>query len=158
MSQARRLPAEQVIPSALRSVLFTGPEALIQQMVRLDYLVNCEAFEVGNELAVSHSGLHPQIRERTRSQKLYSEKAQEIRNFLSQYPVPTNGMTAEVYRFGIFCQSGMHRSVSFAEELAGDLRHFGWTVAVVHLNDHSWPCKRGHCEACQEVFGRHSPS
>ena len=145
-----RSPAEPMVTA--RAIIYTGPQRIVESLPHLDHVVDCLDFRDPDAGSLrQHSGLHPQIRARTRQQdELYSRKKQDVLQYIFENPIPGNGVSRHEYRFAAQCRAGRHRSVSFAEELGIDLREAGMAVNVIHLNDHNWPCVRGRCHVCRE--------
>ena len=95
-----------------------------------------------------HPGIHPVIRSCTRKSEEYLLHKREILKYRTGRIQETPGLRR--IDLGISCRSGVHRSVSFAIELALDLEGAFRQVGVSHYEMDSWPptCRAGKCREC----------
>ena len=145
--------AEAQVPRCDRLVLYSGPQEIIEAMPHMDLLLDARGFVDPQTDLRNHSGLHAEIRSRIRGHDNFLRLKQILEEHFQDHLLPSNGVAGH-YRVGVFCRAGRHRSVGFCEEIAMDLRAAGMVVRVVHLNDDRWPCKRGRCQTCVEVFSQ----
>lgn len=144
---SRRLPAgfaeTSPSPGSLQVVLMThGYNRQVDSHLWID--ARCMR-SPESRLLSGHCGMHPGIRKCTRDHPLFEPM---LRKLLQRLQV-CQGMST--VRVSIFCRSGMHRSVSVAEEVAARIMAGNMVVVVDHLDAaSSWPqaCRSGTCGSC----------